>query len=66
VLITAVGKTGKEFQLPRFKEMNSEKNRNARRDRKSDKRKHGMRVDTSARKLAEILRNRQQQEKSDV
>jgi hypothetical protein len=46
--------------------MNSEKNRNARRDRKSDKRKHGMRVDTSARKLAEILRNRQQQEKSDV
>ena len=38
--------------------MNSEENRNERRDRKRDKRKNGMRVDSSARKLAEIKRDK--------
>lgn len=40
--------------------MDSEQNRNQRRDKKIQRKKSGMRVDDSAKKLAEILRNKQE------
>jgi len=40
--------------------MNAEQNRWARRDRKASRRRHGMRQDDSARKLALILRDRRE------
>jgi hypothetical protein len=36
----------------------AEQNRNARRDRKRERRRHGMRQDASARRLALLLRDR--------
>ena len=38
--------------------MNSEENRNSRRDKKIERKKRGMRVDSSARNLAEIKRSK--------
>jgi hypothetical protein len=43
--------------------MNSEENRNERRDKKLDRKRNGMRVDRSAQKLAEIIRNKQEKSK---
>ena len=40
--------------------MDAEQNRNARRDKKADRKRNGMRVDRSAQKLAEILRSKQE------
>ena len=41
--------------------MNSEENRNERRDKKLDKKRNGMRVDIGAKKLAEILANKRRE-----